>query len=196
MKDISGKKYNNVTVIKPIGKNKENRTIWLCLCNCGNETKAYKNQLEAGHKLSCGCIRGEKLKTHGMRNHYLYSIWQYMLDRCSNLNHEHYKDYGGRGISVCLEWHDINNFINDMHPRIEGASIDRINNNGNYCKENCRWATTKEQGNNKRDTIFITYKNQTKCITDWADFLGIKRRTIYMRHRRKYSIEEIINGKK
>ena len=198
MKDITGIKYGKLTVVKPIGKNKENRVLWLAICDCGNETKAYKNQLDSKARTHCGCEskNGIAQKTHGFRYHPLYSVWSSMIRRCESTSDKNYRHYGGRGIKVCERWRGSPDlFFSDMGIRPKGASIDRIDTNGNYEPNNCRWATSKQQARNKRNTVFIEYGGEKKSIAEWADQKGVKHQTMYMRYRRGYTNEEIIDGK-
>lgn len=197
MKDFIGKKYFNLVVVEKIGKNKDNRSVYKCACTCGNYTTAYKNQLDAGHKKSCGCTIGEANKTHGLRKHRLYNIWKGMISRTTTTTNNDFINYGGRGITVCERWKDVKNFIEDMYPSFEdGLSIDRIDVNGNYEPSNCRWATNKEQSINRRDTIFIELDGIKKTLYEWSILKNISRQAMYMRYRRGYSNEEIINGKR
>lgn len=197
MENIIGKEFGNLTVIRKNGKNKENRYIYECICTCGNIINTYKNQLDYGNRKSCGCVKSKSNVKHGMRGHRLYATWRGILNRTLNKKDKEYENYGGRGIKVCDRWLDIKNFVEDMFPTHKnGLSIDRINNNGNYEPSNCRWATSKEQGINKRDTVLIELNGVVKPLTEWATIKKIKRATMYMRYRRGYSNEEIINGKK
>lgn len=104
-----------------------------------------------------------------------------MKSRCLNKNKKSYSDYGGRGIKVCDRWMKFENFLEDMGERPAGMSLDRIDNNGNYCKENCRWATNHQQANNKRSNRLVTFHGVTKSASEWADDLGINRATLYDR---------------
>lgn len=119
-------------------------------CFCGNEFKAISTAINTGKKISCGCIN-KKNTTHGLTNHRLYRIWNGIMNRCFNEGSSDYPNYGGRGITVCEEWIYIEDFISDMYPSfIEGLSIDRIDNNGNYEPSNCRWASKEIQNRNTR----------------------------------------------
>lgn len=132
-------------------------------------------------------------------NRHLYNVWSGMLSRCRNKNHKQYKDYGGRGITVCKEWEDFGTFREwalstgyvDGNNKFK-CTIDRIDVNGNYEPGNCRWATAKEQQNNKRDNVFLTYNGETKTLSQWADTIGIKYTTFMNRYYRGWSIDKLI----
>lgn len=184
-KDLTGQKINSLTVIKraedkiqPSGRRK---VQWECLCDCGNKTIVEASHLLSGHTRSCGCLKGEKHKKAGSK---IYAVWNTMRARCHNPNNTSYERYGAKGVKVCKEW--AGSFTAFYNWALEngykdGLTIDRIDNNRNYCPENCRWVTAKEQNRNKRNNHFITYKGETKCLGEWAEILNLNYFKLYDR---------------
>lgn len=150
--DIAGHRFNRLTAKEAVYVGAERR--WRCKCDCGGEAVVRAAALRNGNTGSCGCWKREVLPLattkHGLTKHPLYSAWKGMRNRCNNPRHPRYKDYGGRGVRVCKRWDKFENFLADMGERPPRMTLDRKNNDGNYSKRNCRWATPKEQRKNSR----------------------------------------------
>lgn len=184
--DVTGQKFSRLTAIKIVGKRKK-ANLWLCVCDCGQETTAIVTQLKRGDKTSCGCKRKEpkgprpdvakrnkESAKHSMSGSYTYSSWQSMKSRCYDENDKDYPKWGGRGIKVCKAWTDsFAEFYKDMGERPYGHTIDRINNEGDYEPGNCRWALPKTQSNNTRKNYYVEYQGKVQTAKQWAEELGI-----------------------
>jgi hypothetical protein len=199
-KDLTGLQFERLTVINKSYKRSKNRQIyWNCVCSCGTLRCVRADQLTRGIAQSCGCkqrefavLLGKSRLKHGKRNSKEYGIWCSIKARCFNTNNHAYKNYGGRGISMCRRWLNFNNFLKDMGKCPVGYSIDRIDVNGNYTAENCRWATPKEQSRNTRFNVLITHNGKSQCIAAWAEELNIPYKLLYQRIRRGLTIEETL----
>lgn len=188
--DLTGKTFGRLTVVSRAGSNERNNATWNCVCICGNTCIVVGTCLITKHTASCGCLQKDNRVTHGKHKTQEYSTWAAMKKRCTNPNSVDYHNYGGRGITVCKRWLDsFENFLEDMGERPNNNSqIDRINTNKGYSKKNCRWATPIENTRNRRNNIKITYKGETKTLSEWVTVLGIPRNTINNRILRGWSI--------
>lgn len=161
LQDLTGQRFGKLTVISRAENSKDNHVMWNCVCDCGNTKPIRANALKTGNTTSCGCVHTEvvrqMLTRHGMKGTRLYRIWQGMLRRCDNPKRKDFKDYGGRGIKVCDEWRGGFEAFHKWavsHGYDDNLTIDRVNVNGDYCPENCCWATRKEQVRNRRKAGF------------------------------------------
>lgn len=153
------------------------------------------SRLHGGNTKSCGCLRKEKNRTHGMRFTGMSSVWRSMKDRCLNPSNTSYAYYGGRGITVCERWLKFENFYADMAPRPQGTTLDRWpDQNGNYEPGNCRWATRTEQRLNTSTVTLVTIGGITQCVAYWCDELGINVGTVYSRIHRGYTPAQAIEA--
>jgi hypothetical protein len=170
--DMTGQTYNQLTAIKPV-ECRRREYHWLFRCDCGNLTKAVGAMVRSGHTKSCGCRRKSGTHTtHGMSHTPEHNTYRAAKTRCTNPNVPEFHHYGGRGIKFlfnCFEefFAEVGKKPSPHH------SLDRIDNNGHYEKGNVRWATKKEQGDNRRTNVVITYQGQTKNLKEWAEYLGI-----------------------
>ena len=191
--DVTGRVFSRWTVLRRDGF-KGAHAAFLCRCECGTEKRVPGYMLRLGQSKSCGClareILGNRARRHGMHKHPLYRVWMGMHDRCRRENHEAYPRYGGRGIEVCPRWLDFSAFHADMEPSWrKGLTLDRMDNDGDYSPENCRWATRRVQANNRRNTRFITLHGKTLPFAVWARRANIPPNTIYTRLSRGWSEE-------
>lgn len=193
-----GKKFGRLTVISFSNANKLGALSWNCICECGNQTVALGPQLRSGHSSSCGCLKRDVLRmrmiTHGQSKTAEFNIWKTMIQRCHNPKCKAFKDYGGRGITVCPEW--ISNaarFLADMGPRPDANySIHRIDNDKGYSKENCRWATKTEQQNGMRSNVVLEMNGMKMTAPEWGRKLGVRSHIIRNRIRSGWTVERTL----
>ncbi|AGK99014.1 hypothetical protein [Clostridium pasteurianum] len=200
-KDLTGMKFERLKVVKRIGKTAGGKVQWLCQCDCGNTTIATTDNLKRLHVTSCGCrqkdIISEVNTIHDLCHTRLYTIWAGMKNRCCNSYTPTYKNYGARGIRVCNEWlNSFEIFYNwaITHGYKDTLTIDRKDNNGNYEPGNCRWATDKEQSNNKRTNVYITYNGRTQTAKQWSDELDINYSTLLRRFHKGWPVFGLLQG--
>lgn len=199
--DLGDKRFGKLTVVSFDHTDDEFRCFWNVKCDCGKEKVVNGSHLKSGNTKSCGCLHKEMTTrynkefniTHAMSHSSTYISWQSMKNRCCNINDQCYENYGRRGISVCDRWKDsFENFYKDMGDRPKGMTIDRINNDGNYEHGNCKWATQREQGNNRRTNVFLTYNNLKLTVAQWARKLDMPHTTILRRIKHGWDIGKIL----
>lgn len=165
---------------------------WICECECGNRIERPWHWLNSGRYKSCGCRREELINASKIKHGHCigrkpsktYMIWRQMLSRCDNPKNKRYADYGGRGIWVSPQWRSFENFLDDMGEAPEGLSIDRIDNDSGYCKDNCRWATKPVQRRNARNTTFVLADGERLCLSDACARAGVDSASVYRTARR------------
>lgn len=204
IKDLSGQKFGKLNVLKFNNINCKNRhAVWLCRCDCGSEILVESSRLTSGNTKSCGCLKAELNKSralkHGHYNERLYKIWFDMKRRCYNNNRKAYKYYGAKGITVCKEWlNSYNNFHNWAlsHGYNNNLTLERIDFNGNYCPENCKWIPQSEQTQNSSHNHFITFNNKTLTISQWSKEIGIAPKTIRERLNKGWNIKKVLSSQR
>lgn len=194
--DMTGQRFGMLVVLAFAGvKGSAQHATWRCVCDCGNETVAVGASIRAGRTRSCGCLSRETRFTnkyglkHGKSGTRTHSIWIGMHERCRNVSAPDAHLYALKGIRVCDRWNDFALFLEDMGEAPDGMSLDRVDGNAGYSKENCRWATPKQQANNMATNRLIEFAGKTQTLSMWADELGIKANTLLCRIRRGLSLE-------
>lgn len=195
--DLTGKKFGRLTVLDLSEKKSGRKSYWVCECECGNKKLVRSDSLKRGQVKSCGCLKDEQNKINLVRTTHgdtprgshkrLYETWQGMKQRTYNHNNKSYARYGGRGISVCAEWRESYTNFRDWaiaNGYSDDLTIERIDVNGNYCPENCRWATSKEQCNNRRTNVLIEWNGKTQNIEQWSEETGIPYKVLHDRYKR------------
>ena len=194
-KEIAGQVFGRYTVIKFAEKSKNGTSKWLCRCDCGNEKIVFSTALLSGKSKSCGCLAsemaGDRLKTHGHtsgKRSLTFISWDRMRARCNKNN----KYYGARGISYCEQWESFENFLSDMGERPKGKTLDRIDYDGDYSPENCRWSTAKEQANNRTNNCIVEYKGCKITLGQLCDELNLNYQLVYKRLNKGWDLQTAI----
>ena len=169
--------------------------MWEFQCDCGAIVTKRANTVIRGDTRSCGCLNRDMLKlrdqkTHGMTSTKTYAAWRAMWARCTKPNHREWARYGGRGIVVCDRWSNFNHFFADMGECPVDLSLDRIDNAGNYEPRNCRWATARQQAENRRSTRDLTHDGRTQSIAAWARETGLTHTCIWYRLKRGWTVAD------
>lgn len=199
--EMVGRRFGRLLVVAQ-DEHKGAEVAWLCQCECGGSLAVRGAALRSGNTKSCGCIHREQIvkrnkehptaahTIHGMSGTRTFRIWCEMRKRCTNPNSQMFRHYGGRGIKVCSRWSKFENFLADMGEVPAGRSIDRIDVNGNYSPGNCRWADNITQGRNRRNNRIISFKGEKKCLSEWAEELGMEVVTLHSRLSGGWTVEQ------
>lgn len=199
--DLTGATFGRLVVtqraptLRGRGDKRRYRSNWNCVCECGNTLTVSGENLRSGHTRSCGCLCKDKTKeasiTHGMTGTKLYGVWRAMLSRCK-YGKKIYSRYSGRGIQVCREWQSFEGFLKDMGGSYsQGLTLDRVDNNGNYEKSNCRWATRAEQGRNKGNNIVVLGIEGAHTLSEACRKFGVPINTVRNRWLRGEDIDDV-----
>lgn len=204
MIDLTGKRFGDLYVLHRVKNSQKTKsgystTRWLCRCDCGNEIVLTKGSLIRVGRENCGCKKKKYPQKHGMSHTKLHNVWISMNKRCSNPKDTEYKNYGGRGISVCDEWKGTNGASRFIEWALkngykESLSIDRIDVDGNYEPSNCRWIPMNEQAFNKRNTIWVVLNGERISLKKACDILNINYYTAYGRKQKGWSDEEVLSA--
>ncbi len=182
-----GARFGKLTVVEYVDRSPGKKHRWRCACECGGTAVVQIGNLKNGHTTSCGCakkIAPAAVITHHRSGTSEYNIWASIIQRCENPKSHAWRLYGGRGITMCERWRNsFEAFSADMGPRPPKMSIDRIDPNGNYEPANCRWISMKEQGNNRREHVFIRIGDRVQTLMQWTEEFGLRYHTIKQRMR-------------
>ena len=204
--ELTGQRFGRLTAIRREGTSNDGKALWTCRCECGSLVTTKSTLLKSGRTRSCGCLQRETVvainkackTTHLSTKSRLYSEWRGMRRRCSENNTEKCKYYADRGITVCDEWR--NSFVAFRDWALangyrDDLTIDRIDNDGNYCPENCRWTTVAEQNRNRSCTRIITHDGQTRTLAEWSKITGIAYDKLRKRIAYGWSVERALTTK-
>lgn len=192
--DLTGRIFGKLRVDGFCGANRHLSRVWRCVCDCGNIREVTTNRLMMGTTVSCGCHKNAvfmaMITTHGKCQSPAYRVWEGMISRCFNKNNKRFKDYGGRGVTVCERWMSFSSFLEDVGERPCGKTLDRWPDmDGNYEPGNTRWATPIQQQRNMRSNHMVEFNGESRCVSEWAQILGINKSTLSKRLSRGWTIE-------
>ena len=189
--DLTGKKFGRLTITgRDPALGNHGLIYWSCTCECGAQKRVSGHLLRTGQVFSCGCLNQELKTKHGMARSKTYRSWRGMRRRCEEESNTSFNQYGERGIKVCDRWQEFSAFFEDMGERPEGATLDRIDPNGDYEPGNCRWATVTQQMRNRRNTVFVEYGGKKQPLVEVCEMLGVPYQKAWRRMQRGYSVEE------
>lgn len=200
--NLLGFKFGRLLVLSEQGVDASSQRLFLCQCDCGTQKVIRGKSLYSGATKSCGCLQKELViankTTHGQgkigQRTKAYNSWYSMKSRCDNPSNDRFNNYGGRGIKYDPRWAEYENFLADMGDCPEGCTLDRMQVNGNYEKDNCRWATPKEQANNTTANRILYLNGTKRTLTQWAEHLGISVGTIYYRLSKDWPLERVLTS--
>lgn len=193
--DLAGRRFGRLIVIDEAGRNQARHVTWLCRCDCGATVIRVGSNLKRGKVTSCGCLPnpGHFLPAHGQEGTPLYRRWQAMMTRTTNPNHPAFHNYGGRGIRVCDRWLSFTNFATDMGPSFQvHLTLDRIDTNGPYEPNNCRWITNAQQQRNRRNNHRLTCHGRSMTLVEWTEVLALPRSTIEYRLKHGWTVQRAL----
>lgn len=195
-----GDRYGRLIVLRSAPPRRGKNKYWFCVCDCGTQKEFRDSHLRSGDTTSCGCLVREiskvKSMSHGMSYTPIYAVWNSMLRRCFCPTNKSYRHYGGRGITVCERWHRFENFFADMGEPSKGLSLDRIDNDGPYSPDNCRWANREEQQCNRRGNRRISAFGKSLTLSQAARTFSLSSNTIRMRLQVGWKAEDAVSKPK
>lgn len=183
--------YGSLTVVELRAGKRKDSYLHKCMCECGKECLVSDSSIKRGTK-SCGCLTIQAITKHGMDGTKIYSIWRNMVHRCTCPTAKAYPRYGGRGIRVCNRWRDFKNFMTDIGPRPDGGTLDRLNNDGNYEPDNCRWRSMAVQNRNKCNNRVFVLGGKHVTLAELLERYGVPRSTVFNRLARGLSISQAL----
>jgi hypothetical protein len=194
--DLSGMVFGRWTALQPMRNTGMRGTQWLCRCSCGHQQRVSTISLKHGNSKGCrACYVATKVRKHGMADTSMkeYRQWRDMRQRCNSSHHKLFPYYGGRGISICSEWDDFSKFHSDMGSCPQAMTLERIDNDANYSRDNCKWASWAEQARNKRNNNWQTSRGIRLIVADWATQLQVDPKTIMKRIKQGWTMDQVVD---